>query len=414
MAEAGVVSRAEPFKLDKAPVSLVLLLGAITALPPMAIDMYLPSLPAIGGTFDAPPGAAQATIASFLAGMAIGQLFYGPASDRFGRRPPLIFGVAVFFAASLVCALSPSLPVLIGARFVQALGGAVGQVVGRAVVRDRFDHRNGARVLSILMLVWGLAPIIAPLIGSLLVTFASWRVVFWLIAGFGGLMMIWVLFGFEESRSAETAAQARAEHPFRAYMALLSSPSLLGYALALAFNGAAVFAYISAAPGLLEGHYGVSPVLFGVVFSLNSFGMIAMGQINARLLRHYTPEQIIGYARPATLVMAVLLAGSALTGVGGMWGVLIPLFFIIGSFGFFGANATAAGLNVDPRRAGSISALMGALNFAVGAAASAAISAVHDNGPAPMAATILVSITLSAVSLYALARPGRAHRPQGA
>ncbi len=407
MSEVGVVSGAEPFKLTKAPVSLVLLLGAITALPPMAIDMYLPSLPAIARTFGAAPGAAQATIASFLAGMAIGQLFWGPASDRFGRRPPLILGVAVFFVASLVCALSPSLPVLIGARFVQALGGAVGQVVGRAVVRDRFDHRNGARVLSILMLVWGLAPIIAPLVGSLLVTFASWRIVFWLITGFGGLMMIWILFGFEESRSAETAAHARAEHPFRAYLALLSSPSLVGYALALAFNGAAVFAYISAAPGLLEGHYGVSPLLFGVVFSLNSFGMIAMGQINARLLRYYTPERIIAYARPVTLAMAALMAVSALTGVGGMWGVLVPLFFIIGSFGFFGANTTAAGLNVDPRRAGSISALMGAINFAVGAAASAAVSAVHDTGPRPMAVTILVAIALSTLSLYLLAQPRR-------
>jgi DHA1 family bicyclomycin/chloramphenicol resistance-like MFS transporter len=403
-----VVSGAEPFKLTKAPVSLVLLLGAITALPPMAIDMYLPGLPAIARTFGAPSGAAQATIASFLAGMAIGQLFWGPASDRFGRRPPLILGVAIFFVASLVCALSPSLPVLIGARFVQALGGAVGQVVGRAVVRDRFDHRNGARVLSILMMVWGLAPIIAPLIGSLLVTFASWRVVFWLITGFGGLMMIWILFGFEESRSAETAAHARAEHPFRAYLALLSSPSLVGYSMALAFNGAAVFAYISAAPGLLEGHYGVSPLLFGVVFSLNSFGMIAMGQINARLLRYYTPERIIGYARPFTLAMAAVLAASALTGIGGMWGVLVPLFFIIGSFGFFGANTTAAGLNVDPRRAGSISALMGSINFAVGAAASAAVSAIHDTGPRPMAVTILLAIALSTLSLYALARPGRA------
>jgi len=143
------------------------------------------------------------------------------------------------------------------------------------------------------------------------------------------------------------------------------------------------------------------------VFSLNSFGMIAMGQINARLLRYYTPERIIAYARPVTLAMAALLAGSALTGVGGMWGVLVPLFFIIGSFGFFGANTTAAGLNVDPRRAGSISALMGAINFAVGAAASAAVSAVHDTGPRPMAVTILLAIALSTLSLYVLAQPRR-------
>ena len=354
----------EPFKLVKAPVSLVLMLGAITALPPMAIDMYLPSLPAI----------AMATRAAARRGQADHrrlpgrhghrrQLFYGPASDRFGHRPPLIFDVALFFAASLVCAW-PASPAGADRRAVRPgpwRGGRAGGWAGGGARPIRPPQRRTGAVHPDAGL--GTGPDHRPLdrqpFGHLR-QLAHRRL--WLITIFGGLIFVWILFGFEESRSAETAAHARTEHPFRAYLALLSSPSLVGYSLALAFNGAAVFAYISAAPGLLEGHYGFSPVLFGLVFSLNSLGMIAMGQINARLLRHYTPEQIIGYARPAALVMAALLAGSALTGIGGMWGVLVPLFFIIGSFGFFGVMRPAAGLNVDPRRAGSISALMGRFN----------------------------------------------------
>ncbi len=408
MAEAKAIGTVEPFKLARAPFGLVLLLGAINALPPLSIDMYLPSLPAIAKSYGAAPGAAQVTMATFLAGLAIGQLVYGPASDRLGRRGPMLFGAGLYLVGTLACIFAPSLPMLAAARFVQALGGSAGQVVGRAVVRDRFDHRNAARVLSLLMLVWGMAPVIAPLIGSLIITVAPWQVVFWVQAGLGAAILLGVVFALKESRSAETAAHARSEHPIRAYITLLRDPVLIGYAFAFAFNSAAIFAYISAAPGLLEGHYGVSPVHFGWVFSINSVALVAMGQVNARLLRYYTPERIIRLARPVTLFMAVLMAASAVTGIGGMWGVLTPLFFIIGSFGFFGANTQAAGLNVDPRRAGSISALMGGIGFLVGSLSSAAVAAFHDTGPRPMALTVLAGIGLSTLSLYALAKPSAA------
>jgi len=405
---AEAVAPPQPFKLVRPSFGLVLLLGAINALPPMAIDMYLPSLPAIARSYGAHPGAAQVTIATFLAGLAIGQFVYGPVSDRLGRRGPMLFGASLFLIGTLACIFAPTLPMLAAARFVQALGGSAGQVVGRAVVRDRFDHRNAARVLSLLMLVWGMAPVVAPLLGSLIIVVAPWQVVFWVQAALGAVILAGVVFGLKESRSAETAAHARSEHPIRAYVALLGNPALVGYVLAFAFNSAAIFAYISAAPGLLEGHYGVSPVYFGWVFSANSVALVAMGQVNARLLHHYTPEQIIRLARPATLVVAVLMALSAVTGVGGMWGVLVPLFFVIGSFGFFGANTQAAGLNVDPRRAGSISALMGGAGFIIGSLSSAAVAAAHDTGPVPMALVVLCAIGLSTLSLYALAKPSAA------
>jgi MFS transporter, DHA1 family, multidrug resistance protein len=395
------------FKPAKAPVGMLLLLGALTAFAPMSIDMYLPSLPAIARTYGASSGAAQTTLAAFLAGLAVGQFFYGPASDRWGRRTPILVGAVLYVAASIACALAPSILVLTVARFVQALGGCAGAVVARAVVRDRFEHRDSARVLSMLMLVMGLAPVLAPLAGGALLGLGGWRTIFWVLAGFGLAVAAATVFGLPESRSAETAAHARSEHPVRAYLELLRRPQLVGYVLAGALNAAALFGYISASPGLVIGTYGVSPGNFGWIFGANAVGMIIASQINARLLHHLTPEQILVRVRPLSLVFAVLLAASALTGIGGMWGVLIPLFFVLASFGFVGSNTVAGGLNIDPRRAGSISALMGGAQYAVGALASAAIGAIHARGAVPMAVVVLAAIAASTLALYALAMPAR-------
>jgi DHA1 family bicyclomycin/chloramphenicol resistance-like MFS transporter len=403
LSNASPVAGPEVFKPAKAPIGMVVLLGALTGFAPMSIDMYLPSLPAISRAFNAPPGAAQVTLASFLAGLAIGQFFYGPASDRWGRRGPILIGAALYVAASIACALAPSIEALTVARFVQALGGCAGTVIARAVVRDRFGHRDAARVLSLLMLVMGLAPILPPLAGGALLGFGGWRTIFWVLTGFGALIATAAYFGLPESRSAETAAQARSEHPIRAYFELVRQPRLTGFVLAGALNSAAMFAYVSASPGLLIGAYGVRPEHFGWIFGANAVALIAMSQANARLLRRHTPEQIVAMARPISLGLAVVLMTDALTGFGGMWGVLVPLFFIMGSFGFIGSNTIAGGLNLDSRRAGSISALMGGAQFGIGAIASGVIGAIHTHGPIPMAAVILVCIVASTAALYGLA-----------
>jgi DHA1 family bicyclomycin/chloramphenicol resistance-like MFS transporter len=383
----------------------VVLLGSLTAMGPLAIDMYLPSLPAIAQDLRASPGQAQTTVSAFLLGMAVGQFFYGPASDRFGRRAPILLGVAIFIGASAVCALATSPQVLIAARFVQALGACAGGVVARAIVRDRFDHTETARMLSLLMLIMGLAPILAPLLGGALLGLGGWPLNFWFMLVFGVLVGLATLVRLAESRSDETYRQARSENPFQAYGALLRQRRLVGYGLAGALNGATLFTYIASSPDLLIGAYGIPASMFGLIFGLNAVGVIGANQVNRLLLRRMTPDQVLARASLAAASFAALLTVAAVTGIGERWSVLPLLFLTLASYGFMQGNTMAGALNVDPRRAGSISALLGGASFAVGALASALAGLLHDGTPRPMAVVMLVALIGSASVLRLLALP---------
>lgn len=387
------------------PWGLVVLLGALTAFAPMSIDMYLPSLPAIGESLGAGAAQTQTTVAAFFAGMAIGQFLYGPASDRFGRRPPILVGVAIYVAASAACALATSIDTLIAARFVQALGGCAGGVVARAVVRDRFDHTETARMLSLLTLIMGIAPIVAPLLGGLVLEIAGWRAIFWTLCGFGLLVGAWALFGLEESRSEATALQARGENPFRAFAALLRQRRLVGYALAGALNGATLFTYISASPGLLIGIYGIDSAHFGWVFGLNAAGVIGASQVNRYLLLRATPDGVLRRASLIGAGLGVLLAVAAVSGVGERWTVLPLLFLILSTYGFMQGNTMAGALSVDPSRAGSVSALMGGASFGVGALAASLTGAFFNGTPGPMGIAMALAMGGSALVLRWLALP---------
>jgi DHA1 family bicyclomycin/chloramphenicol resistance-like MFS transporter len=392
---------------ERTPWGLVILLGSLTAMGPVAIDMYLPSLPAIAAGLRASPGEAQATVSAFLAGMAVGQLFYGPASDRLGRRAPILLGTVIYVAASVGCALAVSPAMLIGGRFVQALGACAGGVVARAVVRDRFNHTETARMLSLLMLIMGLAPILAPLLGGVLLGLGGWRLNFWFMVSFGVAVGLAALWRLAESRSEETTAHAATESPLRAYLALMREPRLVGYAMAGALNGAMLFTWIASSPGLLIRTYGIAPSAFGWVFGLNAVGVIGGNQVNRYLLRRRTPDQVLAKSSLVAVGFALLLAAAAVTGLGERWSVLILLFGLLASYGFIQGNTMAGALNVDPRRAGAISALMGAVSFGTGALASAAAGALYDRTPRPMAMVMLAAIAGSALCLHLLALPKR-------
>jgi DHA1 family bicyclomycin/chloramphenicol resistance-like MFS transporter len=394
---------------EKAPWRLVLLLGSLTALGPLAIDMYLPSLPAISRSLHAPPGQVGVTLAAFFAGLGIGQLVCGPLSDRVGRRMPLILGVALYLVGAVLCAAAPNVWFLVVARFLQALGGSAGQVVARASVRDRFGHQMAARVLSLLMLVMGLGPIIAPIFGGYLLLVGDWRMIFEFQAFVALMVLVASIFGLRESRTHELRAEARGESPIRTYRYLLSHPRVVGYALSGAFNTGAFFVWISMSSYLLIEVYGVSTSNFGWWFGANAAGFIGMSQVNAHLMRWHTPETVLARARLASIATAAVLVIDAFSGFGGMLGVIIPLYVTLASFGLVGPNTQAAAMNVDPARAGSISSITGASTFAVGSAISALAGYLHDGTARPLAALVLAMILASSAALYGLAKPTTAH-----
>ena len=385
----------------------ILLLGSLTGFGAVTIDLYLPTLPTIARAFAVSAATVQLTFSAFFIGMALGQLVYGPASDRLGRRPAILFGCVVYVIASLACAFAPSVEWLVAGRFAQALGCCAGMVVARAVVRDRYDHRDSARIFSLLVLVLGVAPLVAPTVGGWLALAFSWRAVFVALAVIGTAIGAAVWFRLDESRSPATEAKARGESVVGAYRDLLNSRRLLGYTLVSAFNGATLFSYIASAPDLVIDIWGFTQGQFGAIFSGVAVGVIGSSQVNRRLLLQYAPDRILAIACLCAVVFGFALLGAALVGAS-KWLVLAGLVTVLTSNGFIAANALAGALNIDPLRAGTTSGLFGAANFALGAAASAVAAALHDNSAVPLALVMCVSLVLAAAAYFGLARPPRA------
>ena len=386
---AGLAGRAH------APWGEVLLLGALTMFGSVAMDMYLPALPRIVAVLRASPAAGQATISVFLFGLAAGQLVFGPLSDRWGRRPPLFAGMALFLLASALCAAVTDARTLIGLRLVQAVGACAGMVIARAVVRDRYDDHEVLHVFSLLTLVFGVAPIVAPLVGGWVLAAAGWRAIFGVQASFALVIgaLAWRRLG--ETRSEATRRKAMSERPLRSYAALLRQRRLLGNLLTGSLSGAALFSYITAAPMVVMGVFHIPAAHFGWVFGANAAGLIGGAQVNARLARRIAPERLLVWALASAIVAACVLLADGLTGWGGVWGVLAPLFWVIASLGFSQPNAQAEAMTVDRTRAGGTAALLGAGGFGVGAAAGAVQALAPGGTVVAMATVILASLILS-------------------
>ncbi len=387
-----------------APWGEVLLLGALTMFGSVAMDMYLPALPHIASVLHASPGAAQATISIFLLGLAVGQLGFGPLSDRWGRRAPILIGVALFVGASALCAVVTDARVLIALRLVQAVGSCAGMVIARAVVRDRYEDHEVLHVFSLLTLVFGVAPVLAPLVGGWVMAVAGWRAIFGVQAAFGvavGAVAFWRL---EESRSEATRLKALGERPLQSYLSLLRERRLVGYLLTASLSGAALFSYITAAPAVVMGVFAIPAAHFGWVFGINSAGLVGASQLNARLARRVPARTLLLGALLVAIGAAAVLMVDALTGWGGLWGVLVPLFVVIAGFGMSQPNAGAEALKVDRTRAGATSALLGFGSFGVGALAGVAQQVV-GGGPLRAMAAVILGALLLALAAFLVVTP---------
>jgi DHA1 family bicyclomycin/chloramphenicol resistance-like MFS transporter len=392
-----------------APWGEILLLGGLTAFGSVSMDMYLPALPSLVRALNTTPAAAQQTVSIFLIGLAVGQLVYGPVSDRVGRRGPILFGIGVYLVASLGCALASSIGLLIVFRLLQAVGACAGMVIARAVVRDRYEDHEVLHVYSLLTLVMGSAPIIAPLIGGWVLTVGSWRWIFGVQSLFALVITACAFFFLPESRSEATRIRAQSERPLASYIALLRAPRLLGLMLNGALANVGLFAFVTAAPELVITHYHVPAADFGWIFGVNVTGMMAAGQINARLARRVPGETLMHASNAVALGCASLMVIGAITGWGGMFGVLVPLWFVMASLGFSQPNASAAAMSVDRERAGATAALLGATMFGVGSLAGVATSLLDDGTAKPVAIVIWCGLFLAvAIGQIMLRRPQRA------
>jgi len=378
---------------------LAIVLGALSAMGPLAIDMYLPALPTIGRDLGASATAVQLSLAAYFIGIALGQAFYGPLSDRLGRKPALYSGLIIFALASIGCALAPSIEVLVVCRFLQALGGCAPLVIPRAVVRDQFDERGSVRMLSTLILVMGAAPILAPLLGGQLLTAFGWRSVFWLLTAYA---VVWLLLAIVFLPESLPPAQRRRE-PFSVvlavYGALLRDRLYLRYVVvgSLVFSG--LLAYIASSPFVFIELFHVPPERFGLFFGMNAVGLIAASQVNGWLAARMDPRRILRLVLPVSAGSGVLLLVDASTGFGGFAGILVPLFLYIATHGFVMPNTTALAMAPHGRVAGSASALLGTIQFVLGATAGAVVGLLGNGTAVPLAA-VVAGCGLAAWSVY--------------
>jgi len=376
--------RTRPVPLFK----LVIILGALTAFNAMSIDMYLPAFPQMSRDLAVPLGTVQLSISAFLVGSAIGQLIYGPLSDRWGRKLPLLCGLGIYAVATLACALIHTGQGLLFWRVVVALRGGAGIGISRAVVRDLYETTEAARMLSLLMLVMGAAPILAPLAGGQFLLFTGWRGIFAFLGVFG-LLSIWgTISWLPESLPAERRVPRRFGEMLTIYGGLLRHRRYLCYALALGAVAGLNFSYIAGAPQFFIELHGISPQLFGVLFGLNASGLIGASQLNRRLLRRFPAQRILGAAFAFGALTASLLAASLLTGTGGFPLQAVLIFGCLCTTGLCYPNVMALALEPFPAAAGSASALMGTMQYGLGALAGVFVGLCQDGTALPMVLTM--------------------------
>jgi DHA1 family bicyclomycin/chloramphenicol resistance-like MFS transporter len=388
------------------PVRMLLILGALIAIGPLTIDMYLPSLPAITTDLHTSAAAVQLTLTGTLVGLAIGQLFIGPVSDAVGRRRPLIAGLALHILASALCVIAPNIAVLGGLRVVQGVGTAAASVVATAVVRDLFTGSAAARIFSRLFLVMGAAPILAPTLGGLVLRFTQWRGVFVLLGAFGLALIALAMFALPETLPRGARRNGGFVGTLRRYGSLSTDRVFVGLILVAGLAMAALFAYVSGSSFVFQEQYGLSEQQFGLVFGAGAGGLIAASQLNVRLLRRYSPQQLLTVALACGSAGGALLVFFAATGFGGMVTILASLWTVLAAAGLALPNAPALALSRHGEAAGTAAAMLGAVQFGIGALAVPLVGLIGV-GSLAMGVVVAGGMLAAVTVLLVVVRPGR-------
>jgi DHA1 family bicyclomycin/chloramphenicol resistance-like MFS transporter len=402
---AGEYPRVDPAR-QPSVARLIVVLGPVNAIGPLSIDMYLPAFPEIARALHTSASAVQLTLTACVAGLALGQLLFGPLSDRLGRRLPLIVAMLTYAVASLLCASASSAGMLIALRFVQGLAGAGGIVIARAVVRDLRSGAAASRLFSSLMLVTGLGPILAPVIGGQLLALTSWEGIFLLLTVLSGLLALLVVVALPETLPAERRSTDGLARTVRTMADLLRDRAFLGYALAGGLTFGALFAYISGSSFVLQRIYGLSPQLFSLAFALNGLGLIAASQVNAHIVERYGPKRLLRGALACVVASSLVLLTVVVIGDLPVWALLVPMFAIVSSLPFVLPNTTALALADHASVAGSASALLGVIQFMIGALAAPLVGVAGPDSAVPMG---VVMVTLAIGALVAYQSAGRRH-----
>ena len=381
---------------------LAIVLGLITAIGPLSIDMYLPAFPQLAADFAVPDAQVQLSLTACLIGLAVGQLTAGPLSDRWGRRRPILVAVATYAIFSVLCAIAPSAPLLAGFRLLQGLAGGAGVVVARALVRDLYSGVPAAKFFSQLTLIFGVAPIAAPSLGSAVLRATSWPGIFVTLGVLALLLTGLVAWRLPETLPPQRRSTGGLADLARTTRTLCTDRIYLGYALSQALAFAAMFSYIAGSPFVLQDGYGLSPTAFSLLFGLNATGLIAISQVNRWLLDRFTPRALLTGTLLAELAagLGVLVAAA----LGNLIALVAALFLLVSTIGMVTPNGTALALDRHPQRAGAAAALLGGIQSVVAASAAPLVGLAAPGQGIPMAVAIVCAATLALLSVLTLAR----------
>ncbi|MCV7175878.1 multidrug effflux MFS transporter [Mycolicibacterium sphagni] len=398
-ASRGPVSPAERPRREAAISPwLLVVLALLSAVAPVATDLYLPAFPGMASELHASPTAVQLTLTAFLLGLTFGQLTFGPLSDRLGRLRPLVVGALLCVVASVIAATAPTVGVLIAARFAQGFTGAAGMVIGRAVISDLTGGKTAGRAFSLMMIVGGVAPVVAPFAGGVLVGPLGWRGILWVVCGIAVAMLIAIVAVIRESHPAERRAQLKADaaqgiSPWTE----LRSRAYIANTLAFGLGFSVMMAYISASPFVYQVMVGLTPMQYGIAFGVNALGMIVVSAVSSRLSQTISSSTLLGLGLGVTVAATLALLALVLTGAPA-WTMMIPIFVAVACQGLILGNATGLALGAVPRAAGSGSAGLGALQFGLGAAVSPLVGLGGEHTALPLA---VVMVTLAVLALTA-------------